>query len=245
MNDQLVEYISKLINRCINERTEISLSSAQRARVHAWLTINSIMIDDRILSKKFTIIDLLRSTPNDYSQQERCTPSINLQPPPIDGTLSLGIDIQRVDELFPNGLSNDPKSDAELTIVFTLHELSYAQLQDNPLQTLTGIFCIKEAVKKCSRENLKFLDVEISHGMSGAPMVFGYIVSVSHSGNYAIAVAMPDSSKIIKAATQLSASSRSSLSEPTHNDFLVSKFRMIDLISLLLIVVSIFIGIFK
>jgi phosphopantetheinyl transferase (holo-ACP synthase) len=238
-----MEYISKLLNRSVTDQTEVSLSSAQRARVYAWLTKNSIIFDDAILSRKFNIHSLLKTGSDNYLQRDGNSPATVPQKITISSGVGIGVDIQRVDELFPNGLSNDPKADTELIGIFTLHELSYAQSQVDPLQTLAGIFCIKEAVKKCSNTNLNFLDIKISHGVSGAPIVSGYGVSISHSGNYALAVAIPEPLKSEVAGRSLSSTSGASLKESSR-DFLTPKYRTMDLILFLLIAISIFIGIF-
>ena len=189
MSNNVIEYLSRLLNKTVDAGAEITLSSAQRARLHAWLTNNQIAFDEAILSKKFTVNNLLNGNSNSQVQQNEFR-QVNSLNSPIAGHLgSVGIDIQRIDELFPNGLPIDPKSDPELTSIFTMSELSYAQSKNNPIETLTGIFAVKEAIQKCADGNKDYLEIEVSYGQSGKADVSGYAVSISHSGNYAIAVA--------------------------------------------------------
>lgn len=102
----------------------------------------------------------------------------------------VGIDIQRINELFPDGLPIGPKSDPELTSIFTMIELSYAQTKNNPIETLTGIFCVKEAIIKCSNINLKFTDIQVLNDKDNKPTVAGYLISISHSSEFLIAIAV-------------------------------------------------------
>lgn len=84
--------------------------------------------------------------------------------------------------------------------IFYPEEWAYAVTKPNPWQTLTGIWCAKEAVwKACSGNgNFEIRDVCIAHRPSGKPEVriegmdplIGVAVSISHTMTYAVAVAM-------------------------------------------------------
>ena len=143
-----LEYLSKLLNKPITEEIEVTLSSAQKSRVHGWLIKNGISFNEPVLAQKFTVIELLRGGIAEGVSQPPSHSNV-LSLASLDmGSLQIGIDIQRVDELFPQGLSSDPKADQELTQIFTVKELSYAQSKVDPAVTLTGIFCAKEAIQK-------------------------------------------------------------------------------------------------
>lgn len=188
MLDKITEYLTKLLNKKISIDTDITLSSAQRARFHAWLATNQIDFDENVLAKRFTIENLL--TIDIAKAQSKKKPNIdNLNHNAAFG--SVGIDIQRIDELFPNGLPADPKSDNELMSIFNLNELSYAQSKDKPIETLAGIFTVKEAIQKCASKNLNLIDISVTYNLQGAPISQGYNISLSHSGNYAVAIATP------------------------------------------------------
>lgn len=81
--------------------------------------------------------------------------------------------------------------------LFSSAEYGYAFKQNNPAQTLTGIWCAKEAVVK-ALSNVALLDlrdVQIMHLDSGAPFVRGLLgyhinISISHTAQYATATAI-------------------------------------------------------
>ena len=186
------EYLSKLLNLTLTEHTQISLSSAQKSRLHGWLTKNNITFSEATLTKKFTVIDLIelagKSNDNLNIKVQKKTPTDD----PISlKRSSIGIDLQQIDELFPNALPIDPKEDKGLTQIFTFKELSYAQSKNNPKQTLAGIFCAKEAILKISNRAQNLNEMEIMHDENGAPIFRGYAISISHSKLYAIAIAAP------------------------------------------------------
>lgn len=97
------------------------------------------------------------------------------------------------------------KSEAFKTRTFTERERAYAEEKPNPAQTYAGIFAAKEAVAKALRcgfgHGIMPTDLEISHLSNGVPIVTAqgkalealgeYIayVSISHDGDYAVAVA--------------------------------------------------------
>ena len=109
--------------------------------------------------------------------------------------ISIGTDIESI-KRFDNLLNCKPKI---LQRFFSDYEWSYAN-QKNVSQTLTGIWCAKEAVVKAF-SSIKALDiraVNIFHHISGEPYVqkiigFNYEnnfiikISISHSNEYAVA----------------------------------------------------------
>lgn len=83
--------------------------------------------------------------------------------------------------------------------IFTIYEWEYA-LTRNTAQTLTGIWCAKEAVVKAFSfvGGIDIRDVKISHHANGAPYLFQInnfefspvyrvVLSISHTRNYAVA----------------------------------------------------------
>ncbi len=188
------EYFSKLLNISIEESTFISLSSAQTARAHTWLKNNNFNLDNLSLASGFTLQQLIGGIQNETNKVN--TSSIKIEH--VSSVLHnqrnnyIGIDIQSISELFPSGLSIDPKSDVELLEIFTIKELSYAQSKNYPLQTLTGIYAAKEAAQKCMQSKINFTDMEILPNQNGKPSVNGFSISISHSQDYAVAIAISD-----------------------------------------------------
>jgi holo-[acyl-carrier protein] synthase len=186
-----LEYLSKLLNKPITGDLAILLSSAQKARVHGWLINNGILFDESVLNSKFTIDQLLSVDVKGLTHKQLSSFANLSSPTQLDvENAQIGIDIQRVDELFPQGLSFDPKIDKELIEIFTARELSYAQSKVNPEATLAGIFCAKEAVQKASNTKLALNEMEILPNEYGRPTCRDFVISISHSADYAMAIAM-------------------------------------------------------
>src|ERR1700731_558107 len=177
-------YFSKLLNSTVDENTVIKLSSGQSARAHTWLKSNNFNVDNLPLANGFTIEQLIGGGASKVIDQNygktNNNQATNLQQYDLVKGY-IGIDIQNIKELFPEGISLDPKSDAELLGIFTIKELSYAQSKAYPLQTLTGLFAAKEAVQKCSEDKLNLTDIEILPDANGRPHTSGYSLSISHS----------------------------------------------------------------
>jgi phosphopantetheine--protein transferase-like protein len=189
-------YFSKLLNSNIDENTILSLSSSQKARAHTWLKNNKLNADHLLLNDSFNLQQLIDeasfdSKKNVLSSQKKATKeSTNFE------SNYIGIDIQNISELFPEGVKEDLKSDPELLDIFTTKELTYAQSKKNQLQTLTGLFAAKEAVQKSSEDKRNLIDIEILPNEDGKPQTFGFLVNISHSKDYAVAIAQRKKNKI-------------------------------------------------
>ena len=109
----------------------------------------------------------------------------------------IGIDIENISRF--KKLYNFKKE--ILKKMFHACEWSYALKKSNPPQTLTGIWCAKEAVVKAtsSHEKIFIKDIIIMHRESGQPYVViknisldcQFInISISHSLDYATGIAI-------------------------------------------------------
>lgn len=109
--------------------------------------------------------------------------------------LYTGIDIEEVDRI-GHLLKVKPLL---LKKLFTAYEWEYAHGK-LPSQTLTGIWCAKEAVVKAfsSIITLDIRDIMINHNLQGAPFLYEIkhflfreqyqvIISISHTKKYAVA----------------------------------------------------------
>lgn len=181
-------YLGKLLNRPTTADELVFLSSAQQARFHAWLTANKIAFKDGAFDRRFRLQDLLESPSVEVA---RATPAHSRAGQIDNMSGQIGVDIQRIAELFPGEMSDDLKSSNELREIFTLKELSYAQTKSVPLDTLAGLFAAKEAALKCSEwvDRLPLTQFEILPDSAGRPSLSGFRISISHSGEYAVAVA--------------------------------------------------------
>lgn len=109
----------------------------------------------------------------------------------------LGIDLENVSR-FKNW------TDKQFERVFSKTEIEYANKFQNKLSHFCGFYCVKEAlVKALDNKKLKYNQLEVLHTNSGKPYLNlnKYLtnilkkqnlseieISISHSGDYAIAV---------------------------------------------------------
>lgn len=105
----------------------------------------------------------------------------------------IGTDIESVNR-FKRLLSERPTI---LKTFFSDAEFNYALGKANPAQTLTGIWCAKEALVKAMSDHvlLDIRAIHIAYSDSGAPKVmsingFNIKISISHTKDYATAVAL-------------------------------------------------------
>lgn len=118
----------------------------------------------------------------------------------------IGVDIQKV-KRFKRSVERG--GERILKKIFTRTELEYCLSMKDPYPHLTARFCLKEAVLKAFGTGVSggvtFRDVEVCQESSGKPYVrlhgrlrelskelgvSGVFVSMSHSGDYAVAVAV-------------------------------------------------------
>lgn len=110
----------------------------------------------------------------------------------------VGIDIEQVDNL---PAAADFGTDPFYVENFTPAEIAYCQRQPKPRESLCGLWCAKEAVKKCGAEflNLRPLELEIRHDAQGRPFPVvlrdgrreekcNCVISISHSNDVSVAV---------------------------------------------------------
>lgn len=102
---------------------------------------------------------------------------------------AIGIDIEHIDNL-PK--VPDFREDDFYRSNFSNKEISYAMLKPKTYETLTGLFCAKEALCKAENDikSIPFNQIEIEHSVEGAPVFRNFSLSISHANGFAIAVAV-------------------------------------------------------
>ena len=164
-----IEYLQKLTSSEVKDININQLSSAQKARFLSWLDSENIELNFN----------------NDFDSKISAEKNINI----IDNN-NLGIDIQDIRELFPNEIS-DLKSEKDILDIFSLNEISYAENKRDKYETLTGIFAAKEAIiKTLNIKNKKLNKINISFDKTGKPSNKDCFISISHSNNFAVSVAL-------------------------------------------------------
>lgn len=201
MSENLVaEYLGRLLNKSIATDSRVRLSSAQKSRFHAWLKSNNLRFNEELIGAEFSVGSIvgagghIPSILNDEVTIKTPDLSDGLEVSSDVSVISngIGIDIQRISELFPCGLPTDMKADESLTKIFTLKELSYAETKGSSPETLTGIFAAKEAIQKIGGTGAaipELMSLEILPDLAGKPTCKGFALSISHSGEYAVAIA--------------------------------------------------------
>lgn len=134
--------------------------------------------------------ELLNTLNTNYSKQEIANHIPDEKQSNSHSIKGIGIDIEKYSNL-PN--VDDFRIDEFYIQNFTPSEISYCILKENPLASFTGLFCIKEAIYKANNQtfnNKNFHHIEINHEANGAPVFPGFIISVSHADDTAVAVAI-------------------------------------------------------
>jgi phosphopantetheinyl transferase (holo-ACP synthase) len=190
--EDFAAYLGKMLGRGVALDAAVQLTSGQQARAAGWLAERGLADEDlrTRLSIPFspaTFVHARDAVPQQSAKQPVQSSTVDLDAE----SLRIGVDIQSVDELFPERLDSDLKSSSELTSLFTFREISYAQSRPNPLDTLSGLFAAKEALRKCDTAllTLPLKELEILPNAAGRPEFRGFALSISHSGGFAIAVA--------------------------------------------------------
>ncbi len=193
--DELTHYLERLLGRPVALDQPLKLTSAQGARLAGWLGERAVPLKElrAILSAPFLPAVFLKESDPLPPPRSVQAPASGAAPREASGAspaLRIGIDIQRIDELIDADLP-DLKASAELTAIFTLREISYAQSRSEPAATLAGLFAAKEALRKSDASLMEraLPELEVLPDEEGRPRFGGHTLSISHSGGFAIAVA--------------------------------------------------------
>ena len=140
---------------------------------------------------------LIANTPNNSATIQQFGNQTNTQYP-ISNT-QIGIDIEQISSL-PK--TNDFRIEGFYIDNFSEKEIAYCILQPNVYSSFAGLFAAKEAIVKANNQyqNIKFKDIVITHNAQGKPEFNGVTISISHTEETAVAVAVivADNTTIIK-----------------------------------------------
>lgn len=192
----VLKYLSALLNRQLVSESGITLTSGQRARLLSWLRDAGAYSREisQCVERPFTTIALCALLGEAGSSEggERGISKAETGLGYARGVGGIGIDIQKIDELVPHEDAFDFRSSAEYSNIFSDREISYACAKQRPRETLAGLFAAKEAIVKADggKAGVRLCEIEILPGLGGEPTHAGFELSVSHSGDYAIAVAL-------------------------------------------------------
>jgi phosphopantetheine--protein transferase-like protein len=180
--------VDEINNDTIIDKTVIN-GSILIHRMFATLASNNYKIDDYTNIKTYgDLLDKLNK--NDIPPLKTIPISTNLPSSNENNFIKgIGIDIENISNL---PLSQDFREDQFYLDNFTPAEISYCIMKSNPYQSFTGLFCIKEAIYKSNSyvKTKKFNEIEITHTELGAPIYPGFMLTLSHTNEIAVAVAI-------------------------------------------------------
>jgi len=103
--------------------------------------------------------------------------------------VAIGIDMEEIDKM---PTVEDFREDPFYKQNFSSKEVSYCLLQPHPLQSFAGKFAAKEAIIKAdnSFKDTPFWQIEINNKPNGQPYFADFVISISHTGQLAVAVAV-------------------------------------------------------
>ena len=101
----------------------------------------------------------------------------------------IGVDIEIIQN-FPK--SDDYRTEPFYNNTFSQREISYCITQNEPLDSFAGKYAAKEALKKADSMimNVPYNQIEVLNDSNGKPFYEGFTLSISHSGKYAVCVAV-------------------------------------------------------
>jgi len=141
---------------------------------------------------------------------------------------SIGIDIENITAMAP---ANDFREDNFYKMNFSPAEIAYCILQPKPYASFAGLFAAKEAIIKAdnSYKSKTFNLIAIDHLPDGKPVFPGFQISISHTAEMAIAVAVKNIS-----LTQAISANPQTAGNPTLTNFLSLSAFLISLLTLVL-----------
>jgi phosphopantetheinyl transferase (holo-ACP synthase) len=71
-----------------------------------------------------------------------------------------------------------------------MYEIEFSRRSNSPKATHTGLFSLKESLLKAGVTQMNYVVLEITHTIEGAPLFYGYDVSISHSGDFVTSIAI-------------------------------------------------------
>ncbi|WP_336515197.1 holo-ACP synthase [Pollutibacter soli] len=189
---ELVSGFIKIPADQIDSATPIDRSVVKNSillhRMYARLKEENIIVNDYWEVKTFG--DLLSKSGNSGIGISKNNSVNAVHPVSGDKAEGIGIDIEEISAL---PVVSDFRTSPFYEMNFSPGEISYCILQPNPYSSFAGIFAAKEAIIKVNNsfKSLPFSSIAIHHLESGKPVFNDLHISISHTDNYAVAVAQP------------------------------------------------------
>lgn len=170
------------------DRTALS-TSIQLHRMFARLADDGFLLED--YSTIRTVEDLFHALALTKGQEsvERPAREFVISDKPSNQAVTIGIDVEVIAAL-PR--TKDFRSDPFYTMNFAAQEISYCILKPDPYSSFAGLFAAKEAIAKANNayRKLTFNQIIIDHSDDGKPIHPSFQLSISHTGDLAVAAAI-------------------------------------------------------
>jgi phosphopantetheine--protein transferase-like protein len=186
----------QIVSSTIIDRTAVS-SSILLHRMYAKLATEGIEVKDYQDVKNFAGLLHQIATNNNAPYATVVSPqriiSENAMSVAADlqnNNSGVGIDIELISAM-PR--TNDFREDSFYTMNFTNSEIAYCILQPEPYASFGGLFAAKEAIVKADNtyKARPFNSIQIQHTPLGKPYHPAFSISISHTADTAIALALP------------------------------------------------------
>ena len=118
--------------------------------------------------------------------------SVKIKATNNSSSMQVGIDIE---DIMNMPVATDYREERFYTDNFSSKEISYCILQADPRASFAGKFSLKEAIIKADNDykSVAFTDIEILNDNLGKPLFNSFSLSISHTRNQSIAVAIKGS----------------------------------------------------
>lgn len=193
MQDEIIQIVSKFLkvdpstvnNESIIDKTKVG-GSIMMHRMYSNLAEAGYRVNDFLSVKT---VGQLRANVSGDSNDDNAPPSLPKSTMvPLESS-TVGVDIEFIDNL---PVAVDYRSDGFYLDNFSPYEISYCLLKENPRASFAGLFAAKEAIFKLDNRfsRIPFSQIEIVHNEAGRPMYGTFDISISHAGEYAVAIAV-------------------------------------------------------
>jgi len=208
MEEKIKEIVSAFIkipteqitSSTIIDRASVS-SSIMLHRMYAKLSEEGFVIQDYSEVKNFGgLISRLNGNINNNVSLSEQTIVLSDNKSIEQSGISIGIDIEEISAM-PR--TNDFREDEFYKMNFSSSEMAYCILQPDPYASFAGLFAAKEAIAKANNHYGKksFNTISIEHSLEGKPIHDLFQLSISHTKETAVAVAVESG---LKASTNSS-----------------------------------------
>ena len=196
MEEQIKNIVSQYIKipadqitaQTVIDRTAVA-SSIILHRMYAQLQNEGIVVNDYTTIKTFGQLSASVNGKEPANTFIESAPVPNYSAKENINEPSVGIDAENISSM---PVVNDFREDAFYKMNFAPAEMAHCILQPNPYASFAGLFAAKEAIIKADNlyRNKPFNTIIIDHLPEGKPVHPGFQISISHTNETAVAVAV-------------------------------------------------------